>query len=93
LESEVFLLGRWKNFDELESELSLQELMAVIDAIRKKDNDSKKFLAAVNGVDLDAEEESNDVTDLQNRRVADLEGFGENQGLGFMRMGEDEWQE
>jgi len=90
LESEVFLTGHWKNFDELESNLSLDELMAIIEIIRKKDNDDKRFLAAINGVDLDAEEEVSDVSDLMNLKVARDEGFGVNEGLGFMQMGVDE---
>ena len=90
MESEVFLTGHWKNFDELESNLSLDELMAIIEIIRKKDNDDKRFLAAINGVDLDAEEEVSDVSDLMNLKVARDEGFGVNEGLGFMQMGVDE---
>ena len=90
MESEVFLTGHWKNFDEFESNLSLDELMAIIEIIRKKDNDDKRFLAAINGVDLDAEEEVSDVSDLMNLKVARDEGFGVNEGLGFMQMGVDE---
>ena len=64
--------------------------MAIIEIIRKKDNDDKRFLAAINGVDLDAEEEVSDVSDLMNLKVARDEGFGVNEGLGFMQMGVDE---
>lgn len=67
--------------------------MATIEAIRSKDNNDKKFVAAINGVDLEKEEVANDVTDLNSARVAKDEGFGINEGLGFMQMGEDEWQE
>jgi hypothetical protein len=74
--------------------LSLEELMATIEAIRSKDNNDKKFVAAINGVDLDNnDEDKNDVIDLKSARVASAEGFGINEGLGFMQMGEDEWQE
>jgi len=90
------LLGRWKNYEELEESLSLEELMATIEAIRSKDNNDKKFAAAINGVDLDEQNEEeviNDVTDLNSARVAQSEGFGINEGLGFMQMEGDEWQE
>lgn len=53
LEAEVFALGIWKDFEELESSLSLQELTAILEAKRDKDYEDKKFLAALQGVDLD----------------------------------------
>lgn len=55
LETEVFLLGIWKNYDELETYLSIPELMATISNRRELDYEEKKFLAAIQGVDLDAE--------------------------------------
>lgn len=53
LESEVFVLGIWKNFDELEKSLSMPELMAILESTRELDYNEKKFLAAMQGVDLD----------------------------------------
>jgi hypothetical protein len=53
LEAEVFSLGIWKDFDELESSLTLQELTAILEAKRDKDYQDKKFMAALQGVDLD----------------------------------------
>jgi hypothetical protein len=69
--------------------------MATIEAIRNKDNNDKKFVAAINGVELEGNDQeiSNDITDLNSARVASSEGFGLNEGLGFMQMGESEWQE
>ena len=55
LESEVFLLGIWKDYDELERSLSMSELMITLEAVRDLDYSEKKFLAAIQGVDLDAE--------------------------------------
>jgi len=91
LESEVFLLGQWKNFDELESSLSLEELTALLEISRKKSYEDKKFLAAVNGVELEdeVEEEDSDILELQGY-AASREGFGIDQGLGAITMGEDE---
>ena len=60
LESEVFLLGIWKNFDELESSISIEELMQVLSITRELDYEEKKFLAALQGVDLDANSETPD---------------------------------
>jgi hypothetical protein len=86
LESEVFLLGKWKNFDELESSLSLEELTALVEFSRKKDYDNKKFMAAINGVDLDEEDDSeNDIIDNRGS-IAEKEGFGIGEGLGHMQL-------
>jgi hypothetical protein len=88
LESEVFLLGHWKNFDELESSLSVEELSAILDASREKEKRGNKFLAAINGVDLEEEEskEVEDISRLRNSRVANEEGFGVGEGLGFLEL-------
>jgi translation initiation factor 1 (eIF-1/SUI1) len=55
LESELFLLGIWKDYEELENSLSMPELLATLDAYRDSDYRHKKFLAAIQGVDLDKE--------------------------------------
>ena len=53
IESEVFLLGIWKDYDELESSMSMPEIMATLKVKRDLDYSNKKFLAAMQGVDLD----------------------------------------
>lgn len=53
LESEVFLIGIWKDYDELESSLSMQELTATLQIKRELDYSDKKFSASIQGVDLD----------------------------------------
>jgi hypothetical protein len=55
LESEVFLLGIWKDYQDLELSLSMPELMATLEISRELDYSEKKFLAAIQGVDLDKE--------------------------------------
>jgi hypothetical protein len=69
LESEVFLLGIWKDYEELESSLSMPELTAVLNAKRESDYDHKKFLAAIQGIDLDKQKGSsrNEWEDLKAR--------------------------
>lgn len=54
LESEVFLLGIWKDYEELETSLSMPELSSILSAKREADYNEKKFLAAIQGVDLEA---------------------------------------
>jgi len=55
IEAEVFLLGIWKDYKELEESLSMPELMATLSSRRELDYEEKKFLAAIQGVDLDKE--------------------------------------
>jgi hypothetical protein len=58
LESEVFTLGIWKNYEELEASLSIPELMQTLSSRRDLDYEEKKFLAAIQGVDLDKNAEN-----------------------------------
>ena len=53
LEAEVFLIGIWKDYDELESSMSMPELTATLKIKRELDYSDKKFSAAMQGVDLD----------------------------------------
>ena len=55
IESEVFLLGIWKDYRELEESLSMPELIATLSSRRDLDYQEKKFLAAIQGVDLDGQ--------------------------------------
>lgn len=53
LESEVFLLGIWKDYEELERSMSMPEIISTLGSKRDLDYQEKKFLAAIQGVDLD----------------------------------------
>ena len=53
LEAEIFIIGSWQNFDHLERSVSMSELLIIIEKIRDLDYNEKKFLAAMQGVDLD----------------------------------------
>lgn len=53
LESEVFMIGIWKDYEELESCLSMPELIAILNQKRESEYNDKKFAAAMQGVDLD----------------------------------------
>jgi hypothetical protein len=53
LEAELFMLGIWRDFEDLERSISMPELKALLDAKREKDYADKKFAAALQGVDLD----------------------------------------
>lgn len=61
--------------------------MATLNASRDKEHRERKFLAAMQGVELeDSSKETEDVSTLMNSRVAKEEGFGFNEGLGFMQQ-------
>jgi hypothetical protein len=53
LEAEVFLLGIWEDYEQLERSLSMPELLITLESKRELDYQEKKFLAAIQGVDLD----------------------------------------
>jgi len=68
LESEAFLLGIWKDYEELEKSLSMPELTATIKIKRELDYSDKKFAAAMQGVDLDKNSgNSNEWEDMKAR--------------------------
>jgi len=84
------LLGHWKNYDELESNLSIEELIATLKASREAEKRERKFFAAIQGIDLDAEDEEKvtmDIADLKGFQATN-EGFGVNAGIGIMQLGE-----
>jgi hypothetical protein len=54
------LLGIWKNYEELENSVSLPELTSILVAKHDKDQQDRKFFAALQGVDLDKESGSSD---------------------------------
>jgi hypothetical protein len=89
----VFLLGNWKNFEDLEESLSLQELDLILKHKRESERNQQKFLAAIQGIDL-SKNDKNEVQerlDEVRRRVAE-HNLGEEEatrqefaaiGLGF----------
>lgn len=99
IESEVFVLGIWKSYKEMEESISMPELIATLSTKRDLDYAEKKFLAAMQGVDLeegkkeDAWEEmkkrvlykGKDSNDITNLRgrKAQAAGFGIGMGLDY----------
>lgn len=52
IESEAILNGPWRNFDELEDNLSIPELNAIIEAIHDREFRLMKFQAGLKGIDI-----------------------------------------
>lgn len=67
IESEVFLMGTWKDYEDLELSLSMPELTETLNAKREHDYDHRKFLAAIQGIDMEANQKSNAWEDLKAR--------------------------
>lgn len=79
LESEVFLLGIWKDYNELEECLSLSEIMAIISSKRELDYQEKKFFAAIQGVDIeDSGEEDRGQKEWENLKARVFSGGATN---------------
>lgn len=73
-------MGNWKNYEELEDNLSIDELIHTLNAHRKKQKEEHVFLAALQGVDI-SDKEPIDITQLSPVEVAQT-GFGVGLGIG-----------
>jgi len=69
LESEVFLLGIWKDYEELEESLSMSELTATLSSKRELEYLDKKFQASIQGIDLDKNVGKKDAWEEMKARV------------------------
>lgn len=69
LEAEVFLVGIWKNYEELESSISMPELLKTLEVRRELDYTEKKFLAGIQGIDLDKQSGKQDAWEEMKARV------------------------
>lgn len=82
-------MGNWKSYDELEENISIDELIYTLNAYRKQQKEEHKFLAAIQGVDL-SESEPIDITEISPVKVAQ-DGFGVGMGIGHVvqNVGDD----
>jgi hypothetical protein len=81
---EVFLLGHWRDYDELESSLSMPELAATLKAMYESERRRQKFMAALQGINIDEqidetidkqiEDRIPSVEEIQARAIARLTG-------------------
>lgn len=85
------LLGIWKNIEDLESKINIDELQAILEAAHKREERNQRFMAAIQGIDIDkgakedAEERFNAV---QMRVQARLQGMSVEQ-LEYDELGLD----
>lgn len=69
--------GRWNNLIEMEENLTLDELYLLLEAGHRATHDKRRFLAAMQGVDLDAGIEDTSFRDVELRAKAELAGKSE----------------
>lgn len=69
LEAEAFTVGAWKSFDDLESNISMPELIQILEQKRDSEYNEKKFFAAIQGVDLDKQSKRTDAWEEMKSRV------------------------
>ena len=65
----------------------MDELIFILKTMRDKDGRDRKFLAAIQGIDLGSDEEPEDITELRGIH-AQQDGFGIGLGLGYETQGE-----
>lgn len=53
LEGEALLIGIWKNVEELEEFLTLDELDVIVRAAHDKEHRHNRFMAAIKGINID----------------------------------------
>lgn len=69
LESEIFILGIWKNYEELERSISMPEMISILEEKREQEHQNRKFFAALKGVDLDKQSGQSDAWEDLKARV------------------------
>lgn len=76
MEAEAFQLGIWKNFDELEENLSLDELTLIIGKSRKLKWDQQKYYGMLQGAKFpdDEDEVQKKIREVERRAAVQLKG-------------------
>jgi hypothetical protein len=82
------MLGIWKNFEEMEENLTLAEVEKLLEVKREQDWQDKKFAAALKGVDLDDPKDSDTPSfeDVKRRAEAKARGIS-TEALEFAEIG------
>lgn len=73
-------MGNWKSYDELEENLSIDELVFTLNAYRTRQKEEHVFFAALQGVDISDKQTSN-ITEMTVSEVS-TQGFGVGLGIG-----------
>lgn len=76
------LTGAWKNYEELEENLTLDDLIRIIDAGRERESRLHKIILASAGINTEGDENDDDITDSTIVGEAG-DFFGIGHGLGY----------
>jgi hypothetical protein len=76
---EVFLLGHWKNYEDLEENLSMPELLQTLKSMHEKEQNQRKFAASLKGIQFDdeAEEKKGPTFEDIQRRALGIQASGD----------------
>lgn len=80
------LLGIWKNIEELEDSINIDELHMILKAGRDREERQNRFAAALKGINLDEGKEDEAYAAVERRAKARLEGRTEEE-LEFEELG------
>lgn len=69
MEAEAMLLGPWKNFEELEENINMDELNLIVKAGHEREHRHHKVLAALKGIDLDKGTEADHKTRFEKAQL------------------------
>lgn len=92
----VLCPGAWKNFEELEDNLTLAELDQILSSARQVQREQNKFIAALKGIDLDKNEGTQEDAFLKVKMRAEAKARGideETYELGMVGIEVQEWGE
>lgn len=70
------MLGHWQNYEQLEENLSMPELIKTLEAMQKVDERNKKFQASLQGIDLNEEQKEGSTFEDVKRRALGIDASG-----------------
>ena len=74
---EVFLLGNWKNYEELEESLSMPELIQTFKSMQKTEEEKRKFLAMLQGINLEEDKKEGPTFEDVRRKALGINASGD----------------
>lgn len=83
------MLGIWKNVEELEESICLEELELIIKAARDREHRHNKFMAALKGINLDENNDAKERFDAVKRRAEAKRQGKSVESLEFAELGLD----
>lgn len=73
------LLGIWKNVEDLEENISIDELNAILIASHEQRKNHERFAAALKGIDIDKDDNEDRMEKAKRRAAAKLAGESDEQ--------------